>query len=397
MTRGPVSAGTQRRNLTALLAAIFFIASGEELWTRFVPNYLEALGGSVLAVSAYGTFKDLLDAVYQFPGGVLTARVGPKSSLLAFNGLAIAGYIAFALATRWWMLLIALPLVMAWQSFSLPATFSVVADSLEKGERSVAFALQSIVRRIPIIIAPTLGGLLIGSFGLLLGIRSALAIGIALGVAAAIVQIVSYRFQQPKLLSIAQSVAGAAALDPALKQLLLADCFVRFGQGIGEVFIVLYATQVVGVSAATFGLLVGLAMLTSIAVYVPVARAADAGRREPWITLTYGFFALFPLALGLSATPGMLTAAFICMGLREIGEPPRKALLVDLARVDRKSVDVGAYYFVRGLIVFPASIVGGVLWRVSPHLTFFVAAGVALIGTLIFALTLGRRPRAAAA
>jgi hypothetical protein len=127
-----------------------------------------------------------------------------------------------------------------------------------------------------------------------------------------------------------------------------------------------------------------------------VARIADSSGREPWVTLTYGFFALFPLVLGLSGTPAMLVVAFICMGLREIGEPPRKALLVDLARVDRKSVDIGAYYFTRGLVVFPASIVGGVLWRVSPHLTFFAAAAVALIGTFIFALTLGRRRSTAA-
>ena len=385
------SASTHRRNLTVLLAAIFFIASGEELWSRYVPNYLEALGGSVLAVSAYGTLKDLLDAVYQFPGGVLTARLGPRNSLLAFNTLAICGYVAFALATRWWVLLLALPLVMAWQSFSLPATFSIVADSLQQGERSVAFALQSIVRRVPIIVAPVLGGLLIGSLGLLAGMRAAIAIGIALGAAAALAQLAWYRFEAEKPLSIAQSFANVARLDPRLKQLLVADSVVRFGQGIGEVFIVLYATQVVGVSAATFGLLVGTAMLTSIAVYIPVARAADAGGREPWVTLTYGFFAFFPLMLGLSMTPAMLVAAFVCMGLREIGEPPRKAMLVDLARVERKSVDVGAYYFTRGLAVFPASIVGGVLWKISPHLTFFAAAAVALAGTLIFALTLGRR------
>ena len=381
----------ERRNLTVLLGAIFFIASGEELWARYVPNYLVALGGSVLAVSAYGTFKDLLDAVYQFPGGVLTARIGPKRSLLVFNGLAIAGYVAFALATQWWVILMALPLVMAWQSFSLPATFSIVGDSLKQGERSVAFALQSIVRRIPIIIAPVLGGLLIGALGLLAGIRTAIFVGVALGVVAALLQIAFYRFQTATPLSLAECIADVTRLDPRLKQLLLADSFVRFGQGIGEVFIVLYATQVVAVTPATYGLLIGVAMLTSIAVYVPVARIADARGREPWITLTYGFFALFPLVLGLSTSPAMLILAFICMGLREIGEPPRKALLVDLARVDRKSVDIGAYYFTRGLIVFPASMVGGLLWRISPHLTFLVAAAVALVGGLIFALTLGRR------
>jgi hypothetical protein len=87
----------------------------------------------VLAVSAFGALKDLLDALYQFPGGVLTARLGPKRSLLLFNTLALAGYAAFALATSFWIILAALPLVMAWQSFSLPATFSIVGDSLTKG------------------------------------------------------------------------------------------------------------------------------------------------------------------------------------------------------------------------------------------------------------------------
>ncbi len=165
----------------------------------------------------------------------------------------------------------------------------------------------------------------------------------------------------------------------------------RFSKEDGEIFIVLYATQVVGVSATVFGLLVGLAMVTSIAVYVPVARLADAGSREPWVTVTYGFFALFPFVLGISTTPALLTIAFVVMGLREIGEPPRKALLVDLARTERKSVDIGAYYFTRGLVVFPASLVGGLLWRLSPHITFLAAALVALSGAVVFHLTLGRR------
>jgi len=226
---------------------------------------------------------------------------------------------------------------------------------------------------------------------LLTGIRIAILIGIALGITAVFIQLLWYRFHPVTPLSLSECVNEVTRLDPRLKQLLLADSIVRFGQGIGEVFIVLYATQVVGVSAATFGLLVGLAMLTSIAVYLPVARSAEIHSREPWVTLTYSFFAIFPLILGLSTTSLMLVIAFICMGLREIGEPPRKALLVDLARTERKSVDIGAYYFTRGLVVFPASVVGGLLWHFSPHLTFFAAAAVALVGTLIFALTLGRR------
>jgi hypothetical protein len=62
-------------------------------------------------------------------------------------------------------------------------------------------------------------------------------------------------------------------------------------------------------------------------------------------------------------------------------------MIVDLAREGRRSVDVGAYYLVRGLAVFPASMVGAALWRLAPGDTFLVAAIVAALGGLYFALT----------
>ena len=381
-----------KSNVAILFAAIFLIACAEELWSRFIPDYLRALGASVAVIAAYGTLKDFLDAVYQFPGGVLTHRLGYRRSLVAFNFLAILGYGAYALAGSWWVLFAALPLVMAWQSFSLPATFSLIGDSLAQGRRSMAFAYQSIIRRVPIVVAPIVGGVIITRLGPLTGTRAAIAIGIAIATLALLLQSVLY--QAPTApgsgATFAALLRDAPNLNPRLKWLLLSDVVVRFGQGIGEIFIVLYAVRVVGVTPATFGWLVGAAMATSIAVYIPVSRIADRKRREPWVLLTYGFFALFPLLIALSKTPGLLTLAFIAMGLRETGEPPRKAMIVDLAREDRRSVDVGTYYLVRGLAVFPASLVGGILWKVNPSLTFFGASLVAAAGALLFAGTLLR-------
>jgi MFS family permease len=376
-----------KSHLTVLFTAIFLIACAEELWARFVPDYLRALGAGVLGVAAYGTLKDFLDAVYQFPGGILTNALGYRRALVAFNLLAILGYAAFAAANGWTVLIAALPLVMAWQSFSLPATFSLVGDSLPETRRSMAFAYQSIVRRIPIVIAPVVGGAIIAHFGTLVGTRTAIVLGALIALVALALQGVSYSgiargAKTPRFIEL---VRDAPKLAPQLKALLLSDVIVRFGQGVGEVFVVLYALHVVGVSPAAFGWLVGLAMATSIAVYVPVARNADARGRAPWVLLTYAFFALFPLLVGLSRTPALLTMAFVIMGLREIGEPPRKAMIVDLARPDRRSVDVGTYYLVRGLAVFPASLVGAALWKIAPSATFFVSAAVAGAGALLFA------------
>lgn len=376
-------------NIAVLFAAIFLIASAEELWARFVPEYLRALGAGVAGVAAYGTLKDFLDAVYQFPGGLLANRLGYHRALVGFNAVAIAGYLAYALAHSWIVVIAALPLVMAWQSLSLPATFSLIGDVLPQGRRSMAFAYQSILRRIPIVVAPIVGGIIISRFGMLPGTRIAIGIGVVFAIAALALQY--FRYRMPASTAPAQALRlllrDAAHLRARLKWLLLSDIVVRFGQGIGEVFIVLYALHIARVTPATFGWLTGVAMATSIVVYIPVARVADRRGREPWVLLTYVFFALFPLLLALSTTPVVLAVAFVAMGLREIGEPPRKAMIVDLAREDRRSVDVGAYYLVRGLAVFPASLVGGVLWKISPSLTFFSAAAVAAAGALIFAVS----------
>ena len=379
------------RNVWVLLAAIFLIAAGEELWSKFAPRFLEALGAGVLAVAAYGVLKDFLDAVYPFLGGTATALLGSKRSLVVFNVLAVLGYGAFAAARTWWILLLALPLVMAWQSFSLPATFSVVGNALPSGRRSVAIAMQSLVRRVPVALGPIVGGLIIAAYGLVAGVRLALVIGIAFGLAAIVMQTLLYRPEDAAPLSLRDALRDVAGLHRRLKLLLIADVLVRFGQGIGEIFIVLYAIDVVGVTPTAYGLLVGLAMAVSIVVYLPFARLADATAKEPWVLVTFAFFALFPLALALTSSATLLPLAFVCMGLREIGEPARKALIVDLSRPKRASVDVGAYYLVRGLAVFGASLVGGILWKISPHLTFFAAGAVAAFGALVFSLTHARR------
>jgi MFS family permease len=166
------------------------------------------------------------------------------------------------------------------------------------------------------------------------------------------------------------------------------------GQGLAEIFVVLYVTNILGLTAVTFGALVALRMATSILVYLPVATLADRQGRTLFVVASFVCFALFPLLLATAQGPVGLVAAFVCAGLREIGEPARKAMIVDLADAARRGRMVGAYYFTRGLVVMPASLLGGLLWRLAPQMPFFVAAGVCLLGVVL--LVIGRHGRASA-
>ena len=89
---------------------------------------------------------------------MLTDRLGSRRALLLFGALTVAGFALYWAAPSIPMIFLALPLVMAWQSLGLPATFSLLKEELSGGGRLVGFTVQSVVKRLPIVLAPPVGG-----------------------------------------------------------------------------------------------------------------------------------------------------------------------------------------------------------------------------------------------
>jgi MFS family permease len=184
-----------------------------------------------------------------------------------------------------------------------------------------------------------------------------------------------------------------------LRNLLVSDILVRFCEQIPYAFIVVWAVGTKEnpgpVSAVQFGILRSIEMATAILIYVPVAYLADRGHKKPFVIMTFVFFTLFPLVLYFSHSFWVLAAAFVLRGLKEFGEPTRKALIMDLAPEDRKAGMFGLYYLVRDVIVSVAAFGGAFLWQQSPALNLWTAFAFGTIGTLWFALRgrdLGRSP-----
>ena len=374
------------RNVAAVSVVMFLMGLGEELWKRFIPKYLEALGAPVAAIGLYGSARDFLDGAYQYPGGWLADRYGRRPALLLFAGLAIVGYAVYALAPAWPAVFVGLVFVMAWSSMANPALFAVVGDALPPERRTMGFTVQSILRRVPIMVAPTLGGLLIAAYGVRSGVRAGLALTILL---ALLTMVVAWRIRIPALADVAPTDLSGVwrALPVPLRRLLTSDILVRTCEGLVDVFLVLYAINVVGIAAVQYGALVAVQMATAIVVYLPAARMADRIGKKPFVIATFLAFSLFPLAVVLAKSFAALLLAFVVGGLREIGEPARKALIVDLAVPHLRARSVGLYYLVRSLSIAPAAFVGGLLWSQDPTLPFVLAGCFGVAGTVVFAVT----------
>jgi MFS family permease len=373
------------RNVSIASAAVFLLGLGEELWKKFLPKYLEALGASTPIIGLFGTAEDFFDAIYQYPGGWIADRLGRRHAFLIFVGLASAGYLVYYFAFSWPLVFVGLALAMAWQSMASPAIFAVIGDSLPPDRRAMGFTLQSILKRVPIVIAPIIGGAMIVSLGVVKGVHTGLLITLALAVVTVLLVL---RVNVVIKTSPPTSIGGVwRSFHSALKRLLISDVIIRMCEGMTGVLMILYVTNVQHFSTARYGTLIAIQMVVSILVMVPASKIADHIGRKPFVIATFLSFGLFPLAVMLAPNFGFLILAFVIGGLREIGEPSRKAMIVDSAREDLRARSVGLYYLIRSLSITPAAAIGGLLWKISPGVPFVVAGVIGLIGTVVFTLT----------
>lgn len=377
------------RNVAIASAAVFLLGFGEELWKKFLPKYLEALGATTPIIGLFGTAEDLFDAAYQYPGGFIADHLGRQRAFLIFITLACLGYLVYLFSPSWPYLFVALALVMAWQSMASPAIFAVIGDSLPRERRAMGFTLQSILRRLPIVIAPIIGGVLIASTGIIKGVHIGLLITLAL---AAVTLLLVLKINLQIRAANSMNIRGVwRSFHRVLKRLLISDIIIRTCEGMTGVFTILYVTNVQGLSVARYGTLIAIQMITAILVYIPAGKIADRIGRKPFVILTFLSFALFPVAVVVASSFPLLVVAFVIGGLREIGEPSRKAMIVDFAQDDIRARSVGLYYLVRSLSITPAAAIGGLLWKIAPEVPFVTAGIIGLIGTLVFAATVEER------
>ena len=165
-----------RRNTALLLVALVLAGTGEKLWLGFAPKYLQTLGAGIFIIGLFDALQTFLGAAYAYPGGWLTDKLGQRRSLLLFTGISMVGYLLVLFWQSKFALVIGVFFFLAWSALSLPATFTVVATSLEKNRHTMGIGVQSMVRRVPMMVGPLVGGVLIDRFGWREGVQIALAI-----------------------------------------------------------------------------------------------------------------------------------------------------------------------------------------------------------------------------
>ncbi|MCM2272381.1 MAG: MFS transporter, partial [candidate division Zixibacteria bacterium] len=366
-----------KQSMVALMAMVILVGMGEKMAERFLPIYIIALGGGAVAIGLLNGLDNLLSALYSFPGGYLSDRFGTKRALLIFNLMAMAGFLIVILIPSVYAVIIGSILFLSWTAISLPATMSLVARVLPKSKRTMGVSMHSLVRRIPMALGPVIGGLFIAGWGETTGVRLAFVAALVMALLAAALQQILIKDVPPDKASNPNGaeknpLAMFRMMSPQLKNLLVADILIRFAEQIPYAFVVVWAMKSIArpVTAIEFGLLTTIEMVVAVLCYIPVAYWADKTSKKPFVVMTFINFTAFPLVLWLSQSFWPLVGAFVVRGLKEFGEPTRKAMIMDLAPSGREAAMSGTYYLIRDSIVSLAAFGGAFLWLISPATNF---------------------------
>jgi MFS family permease len=413
-----------RRDVLVLSLAMFAFSLGFQMTSRFLPEYIVALGASGVVVGLFGTVGNVISAVYPYPGGAVSDRIGSRYALTVFGLLSTLGFGVWLVAPElgtvglgpvaiepWLWIFVGLFLAQAWKSFGLGATFAVVKQATDPSRLAAGFASTETFRRTAFLVGPVLAAVLIGLSPLFTaGFQYVLGVAVLFGAVGTVVQHLLYDASED---SIGDSFAGLdrirrdlAAMPDELRPLLVGDTLVRFANGMVYVFFVLVVTRVFAVGLETtlslgglsyavdlspeafFGYLLGVEMLVALLVMAPAAKLAESVGLKPVVALGFAVYAVFPVVLiNAPPTAAALVAVFAFSGLRFAGLPSHKALIVGPAEQGAGGRVTGSYYLLRNTIVVPSALVGGYLWEfVSPALAFSVAAAIGVVGTGYFLL-----------
>ncbi|MDX1748431.1 MAG: MFS transporter, partial [Halobacteriales archaeon] len=191
-------------DVLVLSVAMFAFSLAFQMTGRYMPRYLSVIGAGSLVIGLYGSFGNLIGAVYPYPGGAFSDRVGSRAALTAFGAASTLGFVVWYLAgplstipvgpTSVGVVVVFLGLVLsqAWKSFGLGATFAVVKQSVSPDQLATGFASTETVRRLAFLLGPLLAAAILARTQFDVGFRYILLIAAAFGIVATVAQHLLY-------------------------------------------------------------------------------------------------------------------------------------------------------------------------------------------------------------
>jgi len=366
-----------------------------EMPTPNFQYYVEALGGTGVALGLIGFANFLAMAVVAFPGGYLADRHGRRWLITTMTfGMALS-WLFFALAPTWHFILLG-SIVSSLCLIYQPALFAMVQDSLPPERRGMGSSIIQLIHGTFNTPGPIIAGFLLLQFGLVTSMRIIYLVMTALFLTAAVwrlrlketitsgepIRFSYFISSYPK--AIKESFSVWKVVPRSMLWLFVVQTLVMLGMSVTGVINALYARDVLMIPEKQWWLVFIPLLSTMVVASVPIGKMVDKiGRKIP---LVLGLF-VFGVATLIFAI-GNLLIVMISMCLFGIGQllvmSAVMALATDLVPPVNRGKVVGFRNFVGYVVMGFGMLLGNYMYiRFLPQLPFYITLGLIITAFLI--------------
>ena len=353
------------RNIAVLSLTTFLTRSGMAMFMVIWQPFILSLGASMAIVGLLGSILTLIGSITSPLWGIFSDTLGRKKFVSFVNVLRAASLIPCILAyeLNLWPILVAYSII-AGLSSSIrrfnPATAAIIAESVPVDARGKAYSLLMFIGRLTSIVFSTIGGLIAYKLGYL----PIFLFWFAAELSSAVIFLIygeetleresrARRQDYKMLLKVERNLIGV--------YISFTVDAIAWGTG-GAIFYGMLK-KTYDFNTYQLGLLSTTMQISWALSQIPLGILSDKIGRKPLLILSEG--------MGIIALLGWLNVnTFECflffqifVGLMAASWAPiSMAIIADLIPEKMRGSTIGKIQFIRGVISFPAPIIGGILY-----------------------------------
>jgi len=393
-------------NYAIIVASWILIDFAGEIPATYYALYVLKLGATETILGMIGLAGFLALASMQFPGGYLADKFGRKWLVSSMTFGVALSFVLYALAPSWPFILLGVILTNFFNSIYQPALMAIVSDSLPSERRGMGFGLIMLITSTSTTPGPLVAVLLYNQFGLELGMRAAYGIVIACFLVAAIMR---FRLKETFIdtprpswkeffrsypTSLRESVKVWKRVPRSMFYLFLSGAITMFGVASVQIYLVVYAVNVLLVDVAVWGYVMLALPVTMIVLSIPIGKFVDKINRKVPILAAYAFFfvSLLLFANGWFVPLLFLSLMFLGVGLVMMNAGSN-ALQADLTPKESRGKVQGFSSFVNFIVMALGAAAGGFLYEyLSPALPFYLSM-ILVIPAFLLTLAMVHEPQ----
>ena len=383
-------------NLLTLIVSWLFVFFTFSMTFSFESPFFRELGAPPEIIGLMGSVGAMILGLVRIPGAVIADKYGRRQIIVMMTFVIAFAFLFYIFAPDWRFVLMGMiisNLALIYQ----PALDAILADSVPPQKRGMGYAAVNVIPNIPTIAAPLVAGFLVESYGMVPGMRMVYTIILFCMLTAALIRLLFLKetLEKPKRVELgALRVAFSSSLSAirdawsdmprTLRFVTAAFLLSAFEEPMFRLFTALYVFDIVGVSGMQWGIINTAWVATTLVFGFPLGKLVDTIGRRKAILFAYLFYIPATLLFLTSRSFAQLLVVYLLFGAAgSLLMPAYSALLADLIPKAKRGRIMGTIVTLNILATVPASMLGGVLYGVSPFYPFLLTIGLGTTVCLI--------------